>query len=451
MTAKVHKTYFIRTFGCQMNEHDSGRMATLLEGLGYAKSAALEEADLVLFNTCTIREKAYHKAESEIGRMSAIKAKRGSSPERSRRVLVGVCGCVAQQEGISLKSRFGHVDFVFGPDQLASLPQLISRAEEGEFTAALDFILDPASSSFPHRVAEGTVHGGSAFVSIMKGCNGCCSYCIVPSVRGPEVHRPADEVVDEIVRLADRGAREITLLGQNVNAYPEFAALVRRIAGASTVERIRFTSPHPRDVDEDLIAAYAEEPKLCPHIHLPVQAGSNAVLKRMRRGYTREHYCAIVEALRNARPGIAITTDMIVGFCGESAEDFEDTIDLMERVRFDSMFAFRYSERPGTHAADALDDDVPFDVKRARLEKVLSLQRGIQRSSNELKVGSVLQVLVVKEDAREPGRLTGRAGDNRLVHFTGHASLIGDIVPVCITSASMHSLQGKLEEELDVR
>lgn len=442
-----NKTYFIRTFGCQMNEHDSGRMATLLEGLGYARAPALEDADLILFNTCTIREKAYHKAESEIGRMGAIKSKRGS--------LVGVCGCVAQQEGAKLRKRFGHIDFVFGPDQLASLPQLIADAEEGTFTAALEFITDPNRYEFLHAVDQGPSTplrtGGSAFVSIMKGCNGCCSYCIVPSVRGPEVSRGADDVVTEVQGLVGSGAREITLLGQNVNAYPGFARLVRRIACDTDVERIRFTSPHPKDVDDDLIAAYADEEKLCPHMHLPVQAGSNTVLKRMRRGYTRERYLDIVDRLRSARRGMAITTDLIVGFCGETDEDFAQTIDLIERVRFDSMFAFCYSERPGTHAADELEDDVPLDVKRKRLDRVLTLQRDIQRANNEMHVGSLRKVLVVKEDSRGPGRLTGRAEDNRLVHFAGHSAMIGDIVPIRISSASMHSVQGELEESEDAR
>jgi len=446
MTAKAHKTYFIRTFGCQMNEHDSGKMAGLLSTIGYVAASAMEEADLILFNTCTIREKAYHKAESEIGRAQMLKQHNGA--------IIGVCGCVAQQEGVELKKRFGGIDFVAGPDQIAALPRLITSAEQGSFTSAMDFIDDPNHPDFPHNIAEGTVNGGAAFVGIMKGCDNACSYCIVPSVRGREVSRPATDIVAEVERLAERGAREVTLLGQNVNAYGKrgaqadgarvsFVELIELIAAVPAIERIRFTSPHPRDADDELVACYAHQPKLCPHIHLPVQAGSDDVLKRMRRGYDRDRFLRLVDGLKQARPGISITTDMIVGFCGETDADFELTIDLMERVRFDSMFAFCYSPRPGTHAATHLVDDVPPEKKRARLERVLELQRSIQRAHNEAQVGTVKNVLVLKNDDRGAERLTGRAEDNRLVHFAGHNGMIGTIVPVTITKASIHSLRGE--------
>lgn len=425
-----------------MNEHDSGKMSNLLEELGYVPADLIEDADLVLFNTCTIREKAYHKAESEIGRASQFKAKRGA--------IIGVCGCVAQQEGESLRERFAHIDFVFGPDQLASLPRLIDQTTGGCFSSALAFIDDPHHPDFPHHIAEGKVIGGSVFVAIMKGCNCACSYCIVPKVRGREVSRAVDDIIEEIRYSVAYGAREVTLLGQNVNAYGKggattFAQLLRLIAKETDVERIRFTSPHPRDCGGDVIAVYADEEKLCPHIHLPVQAGSDDVLKRMFRGYTRERFMDVAGALRKARPGIAITTDMIVGFCGESDDDFAQTIDLMERVRFDSMFAFCYSTRPGTHAAEKYDDDVPQEIKQRRLGEVLALQRTIQKEKNDEQVGMTKDVLVIKKDDKHEGALTGRAGDNRLIHFAGQETLIGSIVPVHITHASMHSLQGEID------
>lgn len=437
-----------------MNEHDSGRMASLLEGLGYAQAPSLEEADVLLINTCSVREKPYHKAMSEAGRARAFKAKRGS--------LIGVCGCVAQQEGARIIDRYGHVDFVFGPDQIAKLPEMIAEAEAGRHSVATRFIEDPNHPEFPHAVAQGTVEGGSAFVAIMKGCNCSCAYCIVPSVRGPEVSRDADDVIAEVKSVVARGAKEVTLLGQNVNAYgrgtdTNFVDLLKRIASETEVQRIRYTSPHPKDVTDDLIELYRTERKLCPHIHLPVQAGSNAVLKTMRRGYTRERIFEQVDKLRAARPDIAITTDMIVGFCGETDADFQDTIDLMKRVRFDSMFAFRYSTRPGTLAADKMEDDVPLKEKQARLEEVLELQRKIQGETNAALVGRDVDVLVTgvnkKVDGPEKGlrplggasKLTGRAGDNRLIHFAGNSDLIGSIVRVHITEASMHSLQGEMQ------
>jgi len=425
-----------------MNEHDSGKMSNLLQSLNYVRADSIDKADVVIFNTCTIREKAYHKAESEIGRAAEFKAARGA--------IVGVCGCVAQQEGDALRDRFPQIDFVFGPDGLADLPRLIAHAEAGRYASSLDFIEDPNSLNFPHNIAEGKVTGGSTFVAIMKGCNCSCAYCIVPKVRGREVSRKAGVIIEEINSCVERGAKEVILLGQNVNAYGkggdiDFARLIRLIAKETDVKRIRFTSPHPKDMDQDVIAVYAEESKLCPHIHLPVQAGSNNVLKRMRRGYTRETYFKLVEDLRKARPGISVTTDMIAGFCGETEEDFMMTVDLMERIRFDSMFAFCYSPRPGTHAAEKMEDDVPAAAKRRRLDHVLKLQRSIQTEENAKQVGMKKQVLVIKRDESGDSKLTGRAGDNRLVHFTGHEDMIGSIVPVRISWASMHSLQGEFD------
>lgn len=423
-----------------MNEHDSGKMSKLLDSHGYVQASEMDQADIVIFNTCTIREKAYHKAESEIGKSEQFKTRRNA--------LIGVCGCVAQQEGLALKQRFDHVDFIFGPDQLAKLPMLIDEAKKGISSAVVGFIDDPDSPEYPHNISESKIKGGSAFVAISKGCNGVCSYCIVPSVRGKEISRREKEIICEIRSLVRLGAVEVTLLGQNVNSYgPEkssFANLIKRISDETDIKRIRFTSPHPRDVDESLIKLYGKDKKLAPHIHLPVQAGSNNVLKLMRRGYTRERYIEITDELRRVRPNISVTTDMIVGFCGETEGDFAQTIDLIETVRFDSMFAFCYSPRPGTYAATNLQDDVPMKEKRARLEKLLELQRSIQLKLNEDQVGKMKEVLVIKKDEKSSEGLTGRAEDNRLVHFSGNVGIIGTIVNVEITKASMHSLKGEL-------
>jgi len=434
--------------------HDSDRIRAMLASEGYEDAGAPEEADLVLFNTCTIREKAHHKAMSEIGRAGVFKRRRPG-------MIVGVCGCVAQEVKESLFERYPHVDLMFGPDQIPMLPELLEEALAGRKASALELVDDPARYRFLGSISPTTGHRqlitedrppATAFVSIMKGCNCACSYCIVPSVRGREVCRPPDEVVEEVRRLADAGTKEVTLLGQNVNAYEfsihdsrftihaTFASLIRRVADETPIERIRFTSPHPRDVGEDLVHEYAENEKLMPHIHLPVQAGSNAVLRRMRRGYTRERYLEICDGLRGARPGISITTDLIVGFCGETEFDFEGTLSLMRSVEFDSAFAFKYSPRPGTEAAEKFDDDVPAEEKERRLAALLSLQLELSRRKNESWIGRESLALVTGSDRMGRGLLTGRLPDNRIVHFAGKPESVGTIVPVRITAAHANSL-----------
>ncbi len=433
-----HRAY-IKTFGCQLNEHDSLAMQGILGGMGYAGADAAEEADIVLFNTCTIRDKAQHKAISELGRAGLLKRQHPG-------MIVGLCGCVAQQLGAGLMSRFPEVDFAFGPDQIWRLPELIARALAGERPVALALVDDPASYRFVEPVAP--QDSPQAFVQVMKGCNGACSYCIVPSVRGREVSRPGDEIVRDVQRLAGQGVREITLLGQNVCAYQGrggggLARLIRRIAAESAVERIRFTSPHPRDIGGELIACFAEVEKLCPHLHLPAQSGSDEVLRRMRRGYTAQRYLEVTRRLREARPGLSVTTDLIVGFCGERPEDFEATLELVEEVPFDAAFAFMYSPRPGTEAAREFPDDVPQQEKEARLDRLLQLQRMISRERNAALLGREGEVLVTGTDRMGRGLLTGRLPDNRICHFAGQTNRVGCTVRVRITGHNDHSVEGE--------
>ena len=443
MVATPQKYVYIRTFGCQMNEHDSAKIRAMLAADGYLDSDAPDNADLILFNTCTIREKAHQKAMSEIGRAKLFKRRRPGT-------IVGVCGCVAQEVKEAIFERYPHVDLLFGPDQIPRLPELVEEARAGRKASALDLIDDPERYRFLGSASPTTDHRppATAFVSIMKGCNCACSYCIVPSVRGREVCRLPGDVIDEVHLLADAGTKEVTLLGQNVNAYEHgettFAKLLRRIAEETGIRRIRFTSPHPRDAGDDLVREYAENMKLMPHIHLPVQAGANAVLTKMRRGYTRERYLGICAKLRAARPGMSITTDLIVGFCGETAEDFEQTLDLMRLADFDQAFAFKYSPRPGTEAARKFEDDVPPEEKDRRLAELLALQLATSRRNNEAQVGKRAEALATGLDRMQRGLVTGRLPDNRIVHFAGQPSLVGAMVPVRMTAAHANSLAAEV-------
>lgn len=439
------KLVYIRTFGCQMNEHDSDKIRIMLVRYGYDSTNDPKDADLILYNTCTIREKAYHKAMSEIGRSTTYKKRRTGT-------LVGVCGCVAEQVREALFAQYPHLDILFGPDQLPTLPRLIAEAEKKGRASALELVDDPSKYCFMTAADQlpVTSHRSppSVFVSIMKGCNCACSYCIVPSVRGREVCRSPQDIIDEVGLLVSSGAKEVVLLGQNVNAYESngtsFSKLIRQISDETDISRIRFTSPHPRDVKDDLIREYAENKKLMPHLHLPVQAGGNNTLRKMRRGYTRERYLEICGALYAARPGMSITTDLIVGFCGESNEDFDATLDLMREIRFDSAFAFKYSPRPGTEAAEKFVDDVAEEEKVRRLDLVLKLQKEMTRTKNESFVGRTLEVLILGEDQTRKGFLTGRAADNHIVHFAGHPNQIGNISGVTIKKAHANSLAGEV-------
>ncbi len=452
MNTTPQKTVYIRTFGCQMNEHDSLKIKRMLADLGYVSTDTPNNADLILYNTCTIREKAHHKAVSELGRARDYKSNRPDS-------LVGICGCVAQQDGDALLDRFPELDFAFGPDQISELPRLIGEARAGKRASALDLIDDPAEYLFlDQEPSSSELHSPNAFVSIMKGCNCACSYCIVPSVRGREVCRAPKDILSEISSLPDQGISEVVLLGQNVNAYDSrrskgfsgdgirLAELIRIISSETDIRRIRFTSPHPRDVDDALIREFAENEKLMPHMHLPLQSGSDVMLKKMRRGYGREKYLEIASSLRRARANISITTDIIAGFCGESEDDFEQTLDIMRRVEFDSIFAFKYSTRPGTEAARKFDDDVSDAIKSERLERILDLGRKTTRVRNEGMVGKHSDVLVMGFGRNDKKMLKGRSPENRIVHFAGHADLIGHIVPVRVTKANDNSLGGEVIE-----
>lgn len=453
----MQKKVFIKTFGCQMNEHDSQAMLVMLQKDGYTLVGTPEEADLVLFNTCTIREKAYHKAMSELGRTFQRKKLKTD-------VKIGVTGCAAQQGKENIIERFKHVDFVLGPDDLARLPVVAALPKGSKPVVATELINSREDYEFLDVVPPQQVQGASAFVSIMKGCNCQCSYCIVPSVRGREVCRSGSEIVDQVQRLVEKGVKEVMLLGQNVASYRDplygdhlvlpvagtgnqprsLAQLIRLLVKETQIERLRFISPHPRDFEDTLIAAFRDIPQLCSAVHLPAQSGNNNVLKRMRRGYTREHYLNIVQQLRAARPGIAISTDIIVGFPGETDAEFAESVSLVQEVGHDGLYAFTYSERPGTFAESDLADDVPESVKEERLKILLDAHREVAAQKNQQCVGNVAKVLVTGADKAGKHSLSGRGEDNRNVHFDGPYSLVGQVVPVKITSALGFSLEGQI-------
>jgi len=434
---------YIRTFGCQMNEYDSARMADVLAAArGMELTDRPEEADVLLLNTCSVREKAQEKVFSEIGRWKALKAAR---PE----VVIGVGGCVASQEGEAILARAPYVDLVFGPQTLHRLPAMLRRLE-AERRPVVD-VSFPETEKFDH-LPEPRPGGPTAFVSVMEGCSKYCSFCVVPYTRGEEVSRPFEDVLAEVAALAERGVREVTLLGQNVNAYRgatadgetvDLATLIAYVAAVDGIGRVRYTTSHPLEMTEGLIEAHAEVPELVPHLHLPVQSGSDRILAAMKRGHTADDYREIVRRLRRARPDITISSDFIVGFPGETEEDFEATLALVEEIGFDYSFSFVYSPRPGTPAAE-LDDPVPPAVKKARLHRLQRLleEQG-QRISRRM-VGTVQTVLVEGPSRRDPRALAGRTPNNRVVNFRGDAALVGRFVEVRITEAQPHSLRGEL-------
>ena len=431
------KGVFLQTFGCQMNERDSERVLALLMEQGYRIVSLPEEADLIVINTCTVRKKPEHKVYSLLGRFKRLK-------ERKPQLKIVVMGCLAQQEGERLLDRFPQVDMVLGPDRVDEFTKGLEKAIDGDRVCMIGFKEDPSQ-----RVLLPPFRSPRAYVNIMQGCDNFCSYCVVPYVRGPEKSRPSQEILKEVRLLAKEGVKEVILLGQNVNAYGKkspgelsFVELLRKIAEIPGIERIRFTTSHPKDLSEELILAFKEIPQLCEHIHLPFQAGSNKILKMMRRGYTREEYLQKVERLREVVPEIAITADVIVGFPGEEEEDFEKTLDLIERVRFDGLFSFKYSPRKGT-LASRWPDDVPEPIKARRLEKLQSLQRKITLEKNKALEGKVLEVLVDGCGERE-GQLRGRSRCNRVVNFMGPLDLIGKIVWVKIKEGLPNCLRGEL-------
>ena len=439
------KKLYIRTFGCQMNEYDSAKMADVLNASeGLTPTDNPDEAQIILFNTCSVREKAQEKVFSDLGRVKQLK-------RNNPNLLIGVGGCVASQEGAAIVARAPYVDFVFGPQTLHRLPQLIAqRRATGTPQVDISF---PEIEKFDH-LPPPRVDGASAFVSIMEGCSKYCSFCVVPYTRGEEVSRPFEDVLTEVADLADQGVKEINLLGQNVNAYrgamadgeiADFAMLLDYVHEIPGVERIRFTTSHPKEFSPRLIEAYARLPKLVDHLHLPVQSGSDRILAAMKRGYTSIEYKSIVRKLRALRPNISLSSDFIIGFPGETQEDFERTLKLVIDLNFDASFSFVYSRRPGTPAAE-LSDDTPQEVKLARLQQLQAQLNEQSQRIGEAMVGTTQRVLVEGPSKKRADELMGRTENNRIVNFGAGpdaTKLIGHMIDLHITAAFPHSLRGR--------
>jgi tRNA-2-methylthio-N6-dimethylallyladenosine synthase len=446
----MSKKVFIKTFGCQMNEYDSDKMSDVLHAAeGYEPTQDVEEADLILFNTCSVREKAQEKVFSDLGRIKHLK-KKG--------VLIGVGGCVASQEGAAIIQRAPYVDVVFGPQTLHRLPELLkARARLGKSQVDISF---PEIEKFDH-LPPARVDGASAFVSIMEGCSKYCSYCVVPYTRGEEVSRPFDDVLVEIAGLADQGVKEVTLLGQNVNAYrgpmtaaginsksgntdiADFARLLEYVSDIPGIERIRYVTSHPNEFTQSLIEAYAKLPKLVNHLHLPVQHGSDRILMAMKRGYTAMEYKSTVRKLRAIRPDLAMSSDFIVGFPGETEEDFGKMMKLIDDVGYDTSFSFIFSPRPGTPAA-TLHDDTPHEVKLRRLHELQAAIDTNVRAISASRHGTVQRILVEGTSRKDATELMGRTECNRVVNFKGPARLVGQMVDITITEAMQRSLRGEV-------
>ncbi|MCI5223049.1 MAG: tRNA (N6-isopentenyl adenosine(37)-C2)-methylthiotransferase MiaB [Candidatus Electrothrix sp. AR4] len=444
----MNKHVYIKTFGCQMNERDSEIMEQLLARTGYIPVAEQADADLVILNTCSIRAKAEQKVFSLLGSLRKEKKKRSD-------LRIAVAGCVAQQEGAEIIRRMPHVDIVIGTQQVHQLPELLSRLERGESNREISCDFDKAFSIPPFQklLNDTTSHPAEfrKFVTIMQGCNNFCSYCVVPTTRGREISRPVEDILEEVRLLVNRGVKEITLLGQNVNSYGctnavadhpvGFADLVKMTAAVPGVQRLRFTTSNPQDLSTELMRCFQDLPNLCPHFHLPVQAGSNAVLQRMHRKYTRELYLDKVQELRSICPGIAISTDVIVGFPGETEKDFSQTMDLLETVRFHGSFSFKYSDRPHTRSAN-FADKVDEQVKGERLQRFQNRQDEISLERNREFLDQSVEVMVEKNSA---SGIQARTGTNHIVHFTGSKDhLPGDLVWVNVVHAGKHSLNGEL-------
>lgn len=433
---------FIKTFGCQMNEYDSDKMADVMHAAeGYETTQDVEQADLILFNTCSVREKAQEKVFSDLGRVKHLKA---------RGVLIGVGGCVASQEGAAIIERAPYVDVVFGPQTLHRLPELLA-ARQRQQRPQVD-ISFPEIEKFDH-LPPARVDGASAFVSIMEGCSKYCSYCVVPYTRGEEVSRPFDDVLTEVAGLADQGVKEVTLLGQNVNAYrgrmgetaeiADFALLIEYVAEIPGIERIRYTTSHPNEFTQRLIDVYARVPKLVSHLHLPVQHGSDRILMAMKRGYTAMEYKSTIRKLRAVRPQLSLSSDFIVGFPGETEEDFAKMMKLVADVGYDASFSFIFSPRPGTPAA-ALHDETPHEVKLKRLQHLQAVLEENVRRISASRVGTVQRILVEGASRKDKTELMGRTECNRIVNFPGPQRLVGQMVDVTITEALPHSLRAEV-------
>ena len=436
---------YIQTNGCQMNEYDSDKMRDVLQAShGFEMTDIPEQADVLLLNTCSIRERAQDKVYSAVGRWKKIKDKR---PE----VIIGVGGCVASQEGAAIQKRAPYVDMVFGPQTLHRLPELLNKARNGgQHVVDITFPEIEKFDSLPEPRAEGP----KAYVSVMEGCSKYCTYCVVPYTRGEEVSRPLNDVIAEISTLAEQGVREIHLLGQNVNAYrgetedgdiASFALLLHYVAAVDGVDRIRFTTSHPLEFTDDIIEAFAEIPQLVNHLHLPVQSGSNRILAEMKRGHQREDYLEIMRKIKAVRPGISLSSDFIIGFPGETDQDFADTMDLIEQVGYDQSYSFIFSARPGTPAAN-FPDDVSMAVKEQRLQHLKNRLNEMTMAISEAMIGTTQSILVEGISKKNPLHLTGRTENNRVVNFAAHPRLIGQFVDVMITEALPNSLRGRMVE-----
>ncbi len=442
MSTPSQRKVFFRTFGCQMNEYDTAKMRAQLAKDGFVTTDTPEDADLIVVNTCSIRDKAEQKLHSALGEFRRMK--REGQPVR-----IGIAGCVAQQEGETLAARYKDVDLVFGPDGVPHVRDLVREAFDGKQVLDTDF-LDLETYPFVTDLDPAAAGKVGAFVTIQKGCDNKCTFCIVPTTRGVEVSRPSAQIVDEVRGLVAMGVKEITLIGQNVNSYGlkvpgevTFAQLLYQVAGVSGVERIRYTTSHPRDMGDDVIQAYRDLPQLTSHLHLPVQSGSNRILRRMKRFYTRERYLEVVDKLRDARPDIALTTDIITGFPSESDADFEDTMRLLDEVGFVGSYSFKYSPRPGT-AATHRKDPVSDAVSGARLTRYQVRQRELSAAWTRSHEGQVVDVLVEGPSRHDEGVICGRTSSNLMVNFPGTLELLGTTVPVRVTRGFTHTARGEM-------
>jgi len=437
----LSQLFHIKTFGCQMNKHDSDSISKILLNKGYEQADSIEDAHIILINTCAVRQKAEEKALTLIGRVAALKRKR---PD----VITGVIGCVAQEKGVYLLKRFPYLDLVLGPRNIYHIDEFLSQIKRGgERISCLDLACELTSFPNYNGYLKGMV---KSFLKIMEGCDNFCSYCIVPYVRGRETSLPAKEIIEEAKHLVSQGIREITLIGQNVNSYnvktkdlPTFPGLLRELDSIAGLERLRFTTSHPKDLSDELIGCFGQLTSLCPHIHLPVQSGSDKILKLMNRGYTRDKYIGLIERLRKTRPDITITSDMIVGFPGEREKDFEDSLTLIEEIKFDNLFSFMYSERPGIKALH-LPARIGRNEKHTRLSVVQERQRGITLSKNKVLDGTIQEVLVEGPGKRGDDQLTGRTLGNKVVNFPARTNLKGQLVRVKIVKGLQNSLLGEL-------
>ena len=437
------KKLYIQTYGCQMNQYDSQRIAAVMSRLDYTLTDQISSADLVLLNTCSVRDKAEQKVYSALGSWKELK-------EANADLVIAVGGCVAQQEGERLLQKVPHLDIVFGTHNVHKLPEMVKQVHRlRRRSVETAFYRDP---SYMDNDWDGrpNVNGAKAYVTIMQGCNKVCSFCIVPHVRGREISRPSTKILAEIKALTERGVKEVLLLGQNVNSYGQtvpgelsFAALLRRVNSIDGLRRIRFTTSHPQDLSCELIEAYASLENVCEHLHLPVQSGADTVLERMRRGYTRRQYLHRLSSLRAYCPDLALSTDIIVGFPGETEEEFQQTLELLMEVKYDEIYSFTYSPRPHTVSARLFLDDVPDCVKKARLQKVQQLQQAISLGKNREKLGKIEEILVEGKARLKNGQVMGRTRTNRIVNVEGSLSLIGSLINVRITGATANSLLGE--------